>query len=69
MARTITGRSMTFRPTAQTDNEGRPLVAGRVTVIRRLGPDEADAEVGPMYEITTEVGRRVAFRDELTSPT
>jgi len=37
-----------------------------VQVIRRLGPDECDAEVGPMYEIIRADGQtRHAFRDEL----
>lgn len=39
-----------------------------VQVIRRLGPTECDAEVGPMYKIIRADGRtRDAFRDELTT--
>lgn len=38
----------------------------RVTVTRRLGPDEADGDAGPMYEIQRADGAtRHAFADEL----
>lgn len=37
-----------------------------VVVIRQLGPDEADAEVGPMYEVKADDGwTGYAYEDEL----
>jgi hypothetical protein len=57
-----------FKPSAKTTTDGKPLIEGPCEVIRPLRvPDEADADVGPMYLIRMSNGVETgAFDDELT---
>ena len=72
MARTLKGRSFRFDyPSAFTTLPDYTAHIGQtVKVIRRLGADEADTEVQPMYEVRAADGwRGHAFRDELADLT
>lgn len=61
------GMVVNFEPSAEADTLGQSLIAGPVTLLRRLTLDEADAMVGPMWLVrsATDVELSV-FEDELS---
>lgn len=64
-------RRVSFHPSVTRDSNGRRMFSGQVEIVRPLAASEADAEVGPMFEVRYLGGpatgeTRHAFEDELS---